>query len=88
MEDCLPFHSRNLPFHSGIFHTEISVPFHTMPYMQHQTSLKLYLYKCSVNKLTVDIDYYSFYQWRLLPNWNWRVAKFSAAQKLLSNIKH
>ena len=35
MEDCLPFHSWNLPFHSilasSIFHTEISVPFHTMP---------------------------------------------------------
>ena len=32
MEDCLPFHSWNLPFHSiqtsSIFHTEISVPFH------------------------------------------------------------
>ena len=32
MEDCLPFHSSNLPFYSilasSIFHTEISVPFH------------------------------------------------------------
>ena len=32
MEDCLPFHSWNLPFHSilasSIFHTEIFVPFH------------------------------------------------------------
>ena len=32
MEDCLPFHSWNLPFHSilasSIFHTKISVPFH------------------------------------------------------------
>ena len=34
MEDCLPFHFRNLPFHSilasSIFHTEISVPFHSI----------------------------------------------------------
>ena len=32
MEDCLPFHSWNLPFHSilafSVFHTEISVPIH------------------------------------------------------------
>ena len=32
MEDCLPFHSLTLPFHSilasSIFHTEIFVPFH------------------------------------------------------------
>ena len=32
MEDCLPFHSWNLPFHfilaSSIFHTKISIPFH------------------------------------------------------------
>ena len=31
MEDCLPFHSWNLPFHSGIFHSEIFVPFHSIP---------------------------------------------------------
>ena len=34
MEDCLPFHSWNLPFHSilasSIFHIEISVPFHSI----------------------------------------------------------
>ena len=34
MKDCLPFHSRSLPFHSilatSIFHTEISVPFHSI----------------------------------------------------------
>ena len=36
MAGCLPFHSWNLPFHSilesSIFHTEISVPFHSIPY--------------------------------------------------------
>ena len=35
MENCLPFHSRKPPFHSilasSIFHTEISVPFHSIP---------------------------------------------------------
>ena len=35
MEDCLPFHSLNLLFHSilasSIFHTKISVPFHFIP---------------------------------------------------------
>ena len=34
-EDCLPFHSGNLPFHFGIFHTEISIPHYAMPCWQH-----------------------------------------------------
>ena len=48
MEDCLPFHSWNLPFHSGIFHIPQqnfrSIPFHTVPWL----SILYYYYDCNI----------------------------------------
>ena len=52
MEDCPPFHSLNLPFHSGIFHIPyrnfrsipFSIPFHTMPWL----SILYYYYYCNI----------------------------------------